>query len=236
MITQRILRELPSGLNVVRESTPIVYFGHYNTATACTISLNPSSREFLDNSGNLLEGSMARLLSRRALCKEDSERLSIGDSEEVIQACETYFENRPYSWFNKYEKFINHYSYSYYDGSCVHLDLVQWATDPIWRFIPQACRTELLQQDTPLLLHLLSNQFQHMFLNGETVVLELSSKIDMGLSIEELQYQNKRMKVYSGSYNDARVIGWSAYLQSARVPGYEDVDQLVSLIKSRTRA
>jgi hypothetical protein len=236
MIIQRIRREIPPDLCVIKETTPIVYFGNYTTATACTISLNPSSREFLDNSGSLLTGRMSRLCSRRELCRRDTDVLSVADSVSVIHACDVYFQNRPYrAWFNKVERFLKHYSYSYFNGSCVHLDLVQWATNPIWRYLSQSVKSELLEQDLSFLIHLLSKDFQHIFLNGETVVTELSKHIDFKLNVIEVMYNCKRMKIYSGDYQNARVIGWSAYLQSSRVPGYESVDQLAFTIKSRTK-
>lgn len=231
MILGRTMQEIPEKLCVIKETTPIVYFGKFNSARACTISLNPSNREFQDDSGSLLTGSMARLCSRRELAKRDTDALSVKDAEQVIQACNNYFENRPYlNWFNKYERFLKHYSYSYYDGSCVHLDMVQWATKPIWRFLSQPVKAELLREDMPFLLHLLSKEFQHIFLNGRTVVTELSRHIDLSLTTEIVKFNSRNLHIYSGAYNGANVIGWSAYLQSPSVPSYANVDQLANMI------
>jgi hypothetical protein len=36
-------------------------------------------------------------------------------------------------WFDQMEEFVlTNTGYSYFDGTACHLDLIQWATDPVW--------------------------------------------------------------------------------------------------------
>jgi hypothetical protein len=55
MILERIKRKIDPGMYIVPQSTPIIYFGNYDAAKACTISLNPSNKEFVDDSKILLD-------------------------------------------------------------------------------------------------------------------------------------------------------------------------------------
>jgi hypothetical protein len=50
----------------------------------------------------------------------------------VLEECNQYFDNRPYDWFDDFSPILEAFNTSYYDRTACHLDLVQWATDPVW--------------------------------------------------------------------------------------------------------
>ena len=165
MLIERIKRKIETGLCITPMTTPVVYFGNYEKAKVCTVSLNPSDIEFVNSRGILLDNAnQERLCSRLKLNKKDDEELSDGEAEQVLQYCNGYFKLRPYLWFNKLEHFIKHFNgYSYFDGSCVHLDLVQWATTPKWSDLDEDIKQKHIDNDKPVLLYLLKKNLTIFF-------------------------------------------------------------------------
>jgi len=220
MIIERIKRKIEPEMCILPQSTPVIYFGNYDTAKACTVSLNPSDKEFVDNSGILLDNkSRERLYSRKKLNKSDNDELTDDEAKTVLKYCINYFSIRPYiRWFNPFDKFINYYGgYSYYDGSCVHLDLVQWATDKKWSNIPENIINKHIESDLPVLRYLLNKNFEIMFLNGKTVINNISECLNIKLNKKRMTYEvngkNKKLDIYHGSYKNIEVLGWNLDLQ-----------------------
>ncbi|PRY35973.1 hypothetical protein CLV58_113101 [Spirosoma oryzae] len=238
-ILERIKQPIPDQLSVTTQTTPVVYFGDFNKASACTISINPSHCEFYGNTA-VLTGAKKRLVSRKELNRADAEALSQQEAEEALDYCNKYFRRNPYkTWFNKYDEFLKPWGLSYYDDSVVHLDLVQWATTPLWSGLSQTQRNALLQSDLPFLKTLLQKKFDRIFLNGKTVVSAVEQHLDLHLTQYKATFsthgknRSTNFTIYHGYYNDSEVIGWSSYLQSIVIPGYEDARQLALIIKAR---
>jgi hypothetical protein len=127
MIIERIKRKIEPDMCITLRTTPVIYFGNYEKARACTISLNPSDREFLGNNG-LLTGGRARLCSREDFGKCDDEELTESDAIRVKEAGDNYFDrNLLYGFFDPFDIFLRRFwNYSYYSDTCARLDLVQW--------------------------------------------------------------------------------------------------------------
>jgi len=241
MIIERIRRPIENNMYITKGSTPVIYFGDYDSAEACTISLNPSDREFLDENGGILTGNEERLCSRRKLGKRDGDLLTEEDAEKVLEYCKNYFTKNPYDWFVKFNYLIKKFGYSYYNNTCVHLDLVQWATTPFWRDISENIKLIHIKNDLPVLEYLLNNKnnkFKVIFLNGSTVISNMCSYLK-GMNVNEKRaiYKNTRgretnIKVYTRNYNNIKIIGWSVYLQNPPVGGdYTNIDILYDTIK-----
>ena len=231
-ILERIKCRIDPLLQITQGSTPIVFFGDYENARSCTISLNPSDREFCDKHGNILFNEKERLCSRKKLSRLDDEELSDKEAYTVLEYCKNYFKIRPYkNWFDKYEAFLEIFNLSYYSGSVVHLDLVQWATTPFWSNLNDNTKIKLLNADLPFLKELLNKDFEYIFLNGKTVVHEVSKHLNIKLhEIIVSGINNYNLKIYFGYYNRSRIIGWSIYLQSAAVGSYSNVKKIASII------
>jgi hypothetical protein len=140
-------------------------------------------------------------------------------------------------WFKPFDFFIKKYGeYSYYDDTCVHLDLVQWATFKKWSELSSFVKQQHLENDLPVLKYLLNKKFEVMFLNGKTVVDSVSDCLNVNLKQKSLQFINANGKtteliIFHGKYNQIEVIGWNVYLQSASVGGNENKQILCDLIK-----
>lgn len=143
-IEARIRKRQPAGGVVVEGSTPVVAFGDVNKSKVATLGWNPSKQEFLDGSGNELEGDDRRLETLRSIGVNDLADAPVEFVSRVFEGCCNYFNRRPYSrWFNKLERVLRQVDASYYDGSACHLDLVQWATDPVWGKLPEIKKMKL---------------------------------------------------------------------------------------------
>jgi len=243
MIIERIRKPIEDNMYITKGSTPVIYFGDYDSAKACTISLNPSDKEFLDMNGEILTGNAERLCSRRKLGKNDEDLLTEEDAKKVLGYCKDYFERNPLkNFFDPFEHLINLFgNYSYYENTCVHLDLVQWATTPKWGDISSEIRDKHLEKDLPVLEHLIDDKkFEVIFLNGSTVVSTIRDKLK-GVNVNKKRavYKNTggretNMTVYTGKYNNIKIIGWSLFLQNPPVGGDKDnIDILYDTIKDK---
>jgi hypothetical protein len=240
MIIERLKRPIEKNMYITKGTTPIIYFGSYDHAKSCTISINPSDREFLDKNGNILTGQKERLCSRIKLGKNDTESLMDNDVDVILKYCNNYFQINPYkNWFNKYDYMIDKFGYSFYNNTCVHLDLVQWATTPFWHDINENIKSQHLKNDLPVLEYLLNKKFDTMFLNGLTVVSNIHRYLrNITINEKETTYRNNNgnestIKIYTGNYNNIKIIGWSIYLQSQSVGGYNNIDILYKTIRNK---
>ena len=238
-VDERIKLPIPPNLKVTTRSTPVIWFGNYEQAKVCTISINPSDNEFYRHPkgqddyvilDNLLKNRFARLCSREELRKNDDDPLDDNDVTKIRERCNNYFGRNPYrAWFDAFEHFLRRFGgYSYYDGTCVHLDMVQWSTTPIWSELLDDVQEKHLKNDLPILKHLLEKDFETMFLNGESVVENVSEYLNVKLSVKTAPFNNKTLKISIGEYNRTKVIGWNLPLQYS---SFANIDILCDLIK-----
>ena len=75
-LLERALRAPDLDLGVVAGSTPVVSFGDPVDAPVATLGINPSSSEFLDSSGALLDGAERRLATLASLGVERYDELT----------------------------------------------------------------------------------------------------------------------------------------------------------------
>jgi hypothetical protein len=180
-VIQRAMAPYPGVKEIVDFSTPVVAFGNPNKSRVATLGINPSSSEFQIGNGNKtpLGGAIPkRLVDTEVLGINNPTRLTREQAIKVIEGCYQYFYGQspnPYEWFLKLEEFIlKPAGFTYYgqDATACHLDLVQWATDPVWDSIASKSTKELLlKQDKEFLRYqLTSYNFEYVFLNGSTAV------------------------------------------------------------------
>jgi hypothetical protein len=187
-----------------------------------TLGLNPSRLEFLDRRGRELDGPRRRLETLRSLSVGQLSKAPEKAVRRVFDACCGYFQANPYrAWFDPLDQVLSGLDASYYDGSACHLDLIQWATDPTWRHLPDAgVRARLLARDGPFLLNQLTHERIHLLLlNGRTVISQLSRLAD-GVRLIEAGYldgpASRVSRLYVGQLpGPIRVVGWSVNLQSS---------------------
>ena len=200
---------------VVHGTTPILAFGDPRHAKVATLGINPSGKEFVVD-GRLLAGARRRLATLESLGAQSALRLTDEQIRTVIKECASYFQpNRnPYRrWFDPLDKILRTgLGVSYYDGSACHLDLVQWATDPVWGELPDGrIKKALLREGLPHLRNQLKfGKIRLVVLNGREVLDQVAA---VGLarleSSSTLRVGTLSCSLYSGEGEGVRFVGWS---------------------------
>jgi hypothetical protein len=181
-----------------------------------TLGINPSSAEFLDRNGVLLAGSRRRLATLDSLGVGSHSEIDDEAARAILDDCATYFERRPYGWFNALDRVLEPaLGVSYRAGTACHLDLVQWATDPIWKRLPEHVQVRLLSADRPFLEQQLQHDgFDVVIVAGRTAMAWVE---EAGLvrwrEIRRIPTPPSTSFVV-GDVGRPRFLGWSCNLQS----------------------
>lgn len=209
--------------HVIPGSTPVPFFGNFLDASIYTIGINPSHNEFLSSSGKLLSMKEKRLSDYETLKINHIEGLnpiSVSHSEEILNSCLNYFYRKPYKWFKVLDEVVNKpLEASYFKGTACHLDLVQWATSPVWGQIVKQDATgarDLLESDLLFVnqqIHWLrrkNRSLRSFFLSGRTVVESLSDILNLEF-VGKTQVDGKETQysLYRGQYDGVPVFGTS---------------------------
>ena len=165
--------------NVIRWGCPIPSFGDLSNARVATLGLNPSNREFVDSSGNELQGARRRFHTLKSLGLKSWSDVDARHLYMILEACRTYFFVNPYDkWFKRLDLIISGTSATYYDtlfcktsfGAC-HLDLIPYATTLKWAELTSQERALLFTYAGDTLGLLLRDSPVHtLILNGKSVV------------------------------------------------------------------
>src|SRR5688572_16748597 len=105
------------GTGVIQWGCPVPSFGDLSTSRVATLGLNPSNREFVDESGNELVGTSRRFhtlksLGLRSWSDVDSRHLRL-----MLESCYSYFLGNPYDrWFKILDQVVAGTNASYYDA------------------------------------------------------------------------------------------------------------------------
>jgi hypothetical protein len=201
-------------------------------STVATLGWNPSKLEFLDRDGNGLVGDKRRLETLESLGKNDLESASADTVCRVFYACNNYFHRCPYRWFNPLEKILKHIGASYYDGSACHLDLVQWATNPVWRRLSRSDQTKLIDADLPFLNAQFSKEeFRLLLLNGTGIKEEYEERLG-GRLTESPLLRGGRLRLFVGhDPRGLKVVGWNINLQSTHGVTKEEIEAIGAAVE-----
>lgn len=234
-LAERIRQPHPEGCHVVPGSTPVVSFGDVRTAWVATLALNPSSSEFLDKRGDLLAGDRQRFESLSSLGIESAVDADDDHVRKILDACYGYFAGpNPYwTWFRPLENLLQDtLGASFVDGSAAHLDLVQWATDPVWgRIGDSSVRQRLIESDREFLRRQLRTEgIRLVLVNGRTATHQL---VTLGAELEELdiaRLRGSRFRIWIGYLDNTLVIGWNKPFPAGAI-SHEQRDRLVAIIR-----
>lgn len=195
-IAERLLRPAPTGCSVVPGSLPVVSFGDPTRARVVTLSTNPSKLELTTPKGVWLEPEHRRVDSLRSLQVATAAELTDTQLAEVLQRSHDYFRLNPHRpAFAALEQLLGAVGAgSYYAGTAAHLDLVQWATNPVWSGLTPAVRAELVEADAGFLLwQLRRSGVQVVLVDGAHVAQWVErAGIVSELVVDEVGYRNSR--------------------------------------------
>lgn len=174
---RKLIKNLDSsaiaGTDVIPWACPVPVFGDLSSARVATLGLNPSKREFLDKSGQELPEVSRRLHTLGSLGLGSWSEADSRCQDMILESCRGYFLGKPFGWFEKLDEVVAGTKTSYYCVShkACHLDLVPFATDPVWSKLKSKHRSALLAVagDTLGLL-LRDSPVRVLILNGGGVV------------------------------------------------------------------
>jgi hypothetical protein len=221
-LVKMVRRTPPAGAPVVPDSTPVVVFGNFWSAEVATLGINPSANEFNGPDGEPLEKRrLATLHSLGLRTMLDTKDTHIS---QVLSDCREYFskDGNPYwTWFGPLDKLLSQATgMSYRDGTACHLDLVQWATDPVWDKINDpSVRQALLDDGVPHLTNQLrQGNIRLVLLNGRQAVdqvraVDLAALENVG-DMPYLESGTKTTNLYAGVGDGVLFLGWSVNIQS----------------------
>lgn len=217
---------------VIPGSTPVVSFGDFTTANIVTLSINPSSKEFLKGL-KLLPKGQKRLVDYEVLEAKLSKPLSEIDASKIWKGCQDYFSpsGNPYSWFDDLETILNVSGFSYRSGSASHLDLVQSATFPAWGVLPIAVQKQLLDEDYDFFKYQVSHpKINAILINGRQVYEVAKNTSGFNMEVQEKLDLKSGSRVIPTSIfrgkgpNNKKVFGWTGTLKSLRISSEERAD------------
>ena len=216
-IAARVRTPYPDHSCVIRGSTPVISFGDYGTASVATLSINPSKREFLGKDGWLPEGKR-RLETLASLELEDLPSASDAQVEAIVDGCRTYFRRggNAYNWFTPLNKLLEQgLDRSYAEGSAVHLDLVQWATDPVWRQVDDSVRQSLIEADRRFLLEqLMRENIELVVMNGRAVLDQVEAMGVVLTRVVPLVGARNKAEIVFGRFEGTAYFGWNQHIQN----------------------
>lgn len=155
---------------------PVPYFGRLERATAATVGINPSPREFVDVEGRELQGTERRLHTLRSLGLRGWSEADSGHLRAILASCDGYFDRRPYDrWFRVLDALLGPLGATYYGAaaSACHVDLVPYATAAKWGVLsPEQRRRLLLAGRSAAGMFVRDSAIGLLVLNGQSVVRE----------------------------------------------------------------
>ena len=159
---------------VIPWGSPVPSFGDLSSSRVATVGLNPSNREFVDESGNELQGASRRFHTLQSLGLSSWSDADARHLRLILESCCDYFQGNPYDrWFKRLDQIVSGAQASYYDPSskACHIDLIPYATATKWVALNPGQRAALLDLSGDTLgLLLRSSPVRVITLNGSSVV------------------------------------------------------------------
>ncbi len=219
-------------------STPVLLRGRQPDARVASVGINPSIREFLSRAGDELTGAHRRFETLSSLGIDLMTDATDSMLQRMRRRSLDYFEANPYmEWFAPMEALVHAVSgASYFDGSACHLDLVPWATRPLWGGLDAAARAHLLAAGRPLVAEQLTNPaLDIIYLNGRTVCEAVGEFIPLTRRTARFREQGPRRSFFRGLHHRAIVVGCSSNLQEERLRSADREDFMAWVIDECTR-
>jgi len=173
---------------IIPWASPIPAFGDLAGAQLATVGLNPSNREFVNSSGDELEGRARRFHTLTSLQLPDWSQADARHIRLMLESCSLYFYRNPYdSWFKRLDYLLADTTFSFYNSQACHLDLIPYATAAKWTSLSATQRCTLMANSTDALALLLGDSMiQILVLNGRSVVAKFEEMTDAHLTRKEM--------------------------------------------------
>lgn len=164
---------------IIPWSCPVPSFGDLSRSRIATVGINPSNKEFVDDSNKELAGRDRRFHTLNSLGLTSWGDAGKEHCKKIALTCQKYFETNPYDrWFRELDFLISGTDFSYYSPmfSACHLDLIPFATACKWAELSPSHKQNLLAASGDALGRLVrESPVQVLILNGSSVVSRVQS-------------------------------------------------------------
>jgi hypothetical protein len=218
---ERIRAKRPAFKEIVAASYPVTSFGDPERARVLTVGINPSIDEFLSRKQGrpILEPGKKRFVDAETLVLKPGTPLTEAAAKIVLEGNKNYFTGasaNPYSWFKSLALYtLEPVGASYHQGTAAHVDLVQWATDPVWSDIGDLkIRRALIEADIEFLRELFSlKKWDLIIINGS---LTMDTLVEFGIfnvkKSEVRKVHDKSRTFLTGRIGRSKAVGFSVNL------------------------
>ena len=204
----------PDGCCVPEGSIPDVAEGHFYSARVATVGINPHGIW-------KREDYLPRV--RSTLDEDDLDEQLLN---RVWEEKTRYFERNTHRYFTALKPILNACGVTYGgkygadqpDLAC-SLDLVQWATEPLWNKLPTQCspdaQSKLLDDGAAFFKKLLqeNENIELLLGNGKTVAEQLQRTFKVRFA--KWKVDRLGAHLYCGDLLGRRFVGWSAFLSNS---------------------
>lgn len=189
-LIDRLASPAVAGTDIIMWGCPIPSFGNVLTSKVATLGINPSNKEFVDDSGTELDGNRRRFHTLKSLSIDSWEEADSTHIGLIMQSCQEYFLQNPYDrWFRRLDEIIYGADASFYDdeSNACHLDLVPYATARKWTSLTSGQRDKLLDAIGDSVADLIrASPVRVLILNGRSVVSHFERIADCRLDVEDM--------------------------------------------------
>jgi hypothetical protein len=176
---------------VIRWGAPVPSFGDLTRSKVATLGLNPSNREFVDETGKELDGPDRRFHTLQSLGLRSWDDANAAHLRLILESCRNYFLCNPYDrWFKRLDEITSGTETSFYSdlNRACHLDLIPYATFQKWTDLTQVQRATLLSSAGDILAFLLRDSpIRVLVLNGASVVDHFEKLANLNLVRREMR-------------------------------------------------
>ncbi len=176
---------------ILEDTTPVPFFGDYESSNIISIGLNPSSVEFPAKTTDRRLIHLSDLGLSRDHYQSASSKMNDDSATQVLDGCKNYFEKNPYTWFD-YAEMVNQtgfratfYALNKLQPRVCHTDVFPWATR---RFasIPRKIQSEFKKENRDFLSWFLTReQVSDLVVLGKQTWSELESELPIKKVVEK---------------------------------------------------
>jgi hypothetical protein len=218
---ERIRANRPAFKEIVAASYPVTSFGDPERARVLTVGINPSIDEFHSRKQGrpVLEPGKKRFVDAETLDLKPGTPLTEEAAKIVLEGNKKYFSGasaNPYSWFKSLALYtLEPIGASYHQGTAAHVDLVQWATDPVWSLIYDGdVGKSLIKSDIEFLRELFTlKTWDLIIINGSLAIDTLVEFGILEVETSEIRKVHEKSRTFvTGKINESKAIGFSVNL------------------------
>lgn len=189
---------------ILPDTTPVPFFGDFNSSSVLTIGLNPSSKEFPMKESDRRLTHLSDLGLPSEFYSLLTAEMNIDQARAIAQGMTSYFRKNPYTqWFSYAQiAILQGLNASYFDGEgsqrACHTDIFPWATKK-FSSLTKHVQIEFKSENSNFLNSvLLSSQFETLVIFGNQTREQLTDDPQISFITDRVESDNTSAIFESG--------------------------------------